>query len=109
MRLWNNSHYLCENSLEEVQGATTSSHIPPPLLQDLWQCIYHLHVERHASETWPLTKMNLQCNDRAMIRQICSIKPEDVAFLKSSQLMAKLEDLNLILREVSLVWACGAF
>ena len=36
----------------------------------------------HASETWPLTKTNLQRlqrNDRAMIRQICSIKPEDVA------------------------------
>ena len=36
----------------------------------------------HASETWPLTKMKLQRlqrNDRAMIRQICSIKPEDVA------------------------------
>ena len=32
----------------------------------------------HASETWPLTTMNLQRNDRAMIRQICSIKPEDV-------------------------------
>ena len=34
----------------------------------------------HASETWPLTKMNLQRlqrNDRATIRQICSIKPED--------------------------------
>ena len=33
----------------------------------------------HASETWPLTKTNLQPlqrNDRAMIRQICSIKPE---------------------------------
>ena len=29
----------------------------------------------HASETWPLTKTNLQRNDRAMIRQICSIKP----------------------------------
>ena len=36
----------------------------------------------HASETWPLTKTNLQClqrKDRAMFRQICSIKPEDVA------------------------------
>ena len=36
----------------------------------------------HASETWPLTKTNLQRlqrKDRAMIRQICSIKPEDVA------------------------------
>ena len=57
----------------------------------------------HASETWPLTKTNLllQGNDRAMIRQICSIKPEDVATVRSSELLAKLEleDLNLILRE----------
>ena len=68
----------------------------------------------HASETWPLTKMNLQRlqrNDRAMIRQICSIKPEDVARVRSSELLAKLqlEDLDLILRERRLVWACGAF
>ena len=58
----------------------------------------------HASETWPLTKTNLQRlqrNDRAMIRQICSIKPEDVARVRSSELLAKLqlEDLDLILRE----------
>ena len=36
----------------------------------------------NASETWPLTKTNLQRlqrNDRIMIRQICSNKPEDVA------------------------------
>ena len=38
----------------------------------------------HASETWPLTKTNLQRNDRAMITQICSIKPEDVATVRSS-------------------------
>ena len=67
----------------------------------------------HASETWPLTKTKrLQRNDRAMIRQICSIKPEDVARVRSSELLAKLqlEDLDLILREkASLVWACGAF
>ena len=55
----------------------------------------------HASETWPLTKTNLQRlqrNDRAMIRQICSIKPEDVARVRSSELTAKLqlEDLDLI-------------
>ena len=58
----------------------------------------------HASETWPLTKTNLQGlqrNDRAMIRQICSIKPEDGATVRSSELLAKLEleDLDLILRE----------
>ena len=33
----------------------------------------------HENETWPLTNMNQQCNDSVMIRQICSIKPEDVA------------------------------
>ena len=63
----------------------------------------------HASETWPLTTTNLQClqrNDRAMIRQICSIKPEDVATVRSSELLAKLEleDLDLILRERRLHW-----
>ena len=63
----------------------------------------------HASETWPLTKTNLQRlqrNDRAMIRQICSIKPEDVATVRSSESLAKLEleDLDLILRERRLRW-----
>ena len=63
----------------------------------------------HTSETWPLTKTNLQRlqrNDRAMIRQICSIKPEDVARVWSSELLAKLqlEDLDLILRERRLRW-----
>ena len=59
----------------------------------------------HAIETCPLTKTNLQRlqrNDRAMIRQICSIKPEDVARVRSSELLAKLqlEDLDLILRRL---------
>ena len=69
----------------------------------------------HASETWPLTKTSLQRlqrNDRAMIRQIYSIKPEDVARVRSSELLAKLqlEDFDIILREkASLVWACGTF
>ena len=60
----------------------------------------------NASETWSLTKTNLQRNDRAMIRQICSIKPEDLASVRSSELLAKLEleDLDLILRERRLHW-----
>ena len=63
----------------------------------------------HASKTWPLNKTNLQRlqhNDRAIIRQICSIKPEDVATVRSSELLAKLglEDLDLILRERKLRW-----
>ena len=60
----------------------------------------------HASETWPLTLTNLQRNDGAMIRQICSIKPENVATVRSRELLAKLEleDLDLILREKRLRW-----
>ena len=60
----------------------------------------------HASETWPLTKMILQPNGWAMIRQICSIQPEDMATVQISKLLAKLEleDLNLILRERILRW-----
>ena len=65
-----------------------------------------LKTELNASETWPLTKTNLQRNERAMIRQICSIKPEDVANVRSSELLAKieLEGLDLILRERRLRW-----
>ena len=60
----------------------------------------------HSSETWPLTKKNLQHNDRAMIRQICSIKPENCSMVRLSVLLSKveLEDLNLILRERRLRW-----
>ena len=58
----------------------------------------------HASETWPITKPNLQClqlNDRAMIRQICNVKPQDIVTTRSNELLARLgiEDLELILKE----------
>ena len=43
-------------------------------------------------------------NDRSMIRQICPIKPENVTTVRSSELLAKLEDLDLILRERRLRW-----
>ena len=60
----------------------------------------------HASETWPLTKpslQRLQRYDRAMIRQICNVKPQDTANIRSTELLAWLgiEDLDLILREGS--------
>ena len=63
----------------------------------------------HASETWPLTKpslQRLQQNDRAMIRQICNVKPQDTANIRSTELLAWLgiEDLNLILKERRLRW-----
>ena len=62
----------------------------------------------HAHETWPLTLPNLQRlqqNDRAMIRQICNVRPQDVVTTRSSKLLALLgiEDLDLILK----VWTCG--
>ena len=63
----------------------------------------------HASETWPVTKpclQRLQQNDRAMIRQICNVKPQDTATIRSIELLARLgiEDLDLILKERRLRW-----
>ena len=62
----------------------------------------------HASETWPLTKTNLQRNDRAMIRQICSLKPADVAAVRSSELLA-MPWPRFEREKASPVWACGTF
>ena len=63
----------------------------------------------HASETWPLTKPNLQLlqrNDRAMIRQICNVRPQDTVTTRSNDLLVRLgiEDLDLILKERRLRW-----
>ena len=63
----------------------------------------------HTSETWPLTKPNLQRlqrNDRAMIRQICNVRPQDIVTTRSSDLLVRLgiEDLDLILKERRLRW-----
>ena len=63
----------------------------------------------HASETWPLTKPNLQRlqrNDRAMIRQICNVRPQDIVTTRSNELLVRLgiENLDLILKERRLRW-----
>ena len=63
----------------------------------------------HASKTWPLTKPNLprlQQNDRAMIRQICNVRPQDIVTTRSNELLVQLgiEDLDLILKERRLRW-----
>ena len=63
----------------------------------------------HASETWPLTKPYLQClqrNDRAMIRQICNVKLQNIVTTRSIELLEWLgiEDLDLILKERRLCW-----
>ena len=56
----------------------------------------------HASETWPLTKPNLQRlqrNDRAMIRQICNVRAQDIVTTRSNELVwLGIEDLDLIWR-----------
>ena len=63
----------------------------------------------HASDTWPLTKPNiqrLQQNDSTMIRQICNVRPQDVVTTRSNELLVRLgiEDLDLILKERRLRW-----
>ena len=63
----------------------------------------------HASETWPLTKPNLQhlqWNDRTMIRQICNVWPQDIVTTRSNELLVRfgIEDLDLILNERGLHW-----
>ena len=60
-------------------------------------------------KTWPLTKPNLQHlqrNDRAMIRQICNVKPQDIVTIRFNELLARLgiEDLDCILKEIRLCW-----
>ena len=43
---------------------------------------------------------------RAMIRQICNVKPQDTATIRSTELLARLRiaDLDLILKERRLRW-----
>ena len=71
--LWTFNHNMCENRLEEVQRAATSSFSPPPLFQDMWPGVQLLCVERNASCQWDLAidKAKLatsaaewQCNDQ---------------------------------------------
>ena len=59
----------------------------------------------HASETWPLTKPNLQLLQRND-RKICNVRPQDVVTTRSDELLAWLgiEDLDLILKERRLRW-----
>ena len=99
---------MCENHLEEVQQAATSSLFKPPLFQDVAdRHVYSSCVRRavlHASETWQLTKTNLQHllrNDRVMIRQVCNVRPQGVVTTRSNELLKQfgIEDLDLILKE----------
>ena len=64
----------------------------------------------HVSESWPLKRSGLPLvwrNDRAMIRQKCNIKPEDMATVRSKKLLVQpvTDYVNLILREKSIRWS----
>ena len=54
--LWNFYHSKCENGLEKIQGAATTSLFPPPLFQD--SCMPVRLVQR---------------NDKAIISQVCNV------------------------------------
>ena len=86
--------------MEEIQGAAVCSFNLPPILQD--SCFRNAMI--HVSETLSLTKpdlQHLQRNDRAIISQICNVKPDDVATIRSNKLLAQLEIdyIDVILRE----------
>ena len=109
--LWTFNHNRCENCLEEVQGSATSPLFMPPLFQNTWPCVQLLCAAHNApcQQDWPLAKPNLQClqwNDRAMIRQICNVRPQDIVTTRSNELFVRLgiEDLDLILKERRLQW-----
>ena len=63
----------------------------------------------HGSETWPITEteqQRLRRNDRAMIRWMCNVKPEDTSTVRSVALLNKLgiKCRDVILRERRLCW-----
>ena len=88
----------------EIKSETMPVNIVQYCIQLLCTRVYSSCVQSvmlHASETWPLTKPNIQClqrNDRAMIRQICNVKPQDIVTIRS------IEDLDFILKERMLCW-----
>ena len=107
----NFNHSMCENRLEEVKEllpVLSSRHLSFKTRRRLHSsCVRSAML--YASETWPLTKPNLhrlQRNDRAMIRQICNVRPQDVVTTRSSELLARLgiKDLDFILKERRLRW-----
>ena len=92
--------------LRELKPVLSSSHLSFKKRGHVYRsCVRSAML--HASETWPLSKPSLQClqrNDRAMIRQICNVKSQDTATIRSTELLARLgiEDLDLILKETRL-------
>ena len=92
---------------KDLLPVLSSRHLPFKIRGRVYSfCVWSAIL--HASETWPLTKPNqhLQQNDRAMIRLILNVGPQDVVTTRSNELLARLgiEDLDLILKERRLRW-----
>ena len=69
--------------------------------------VYSSCAEHNANQTRPLTNLQrLQRNDRAMIRKICNVRPQDFVTTRSNKLLVRLgiEDLDLILKQRRLRW-----
>ena len=102
--------YFVHSRLQDESLKVTISKLPQGSLACTvgdFPCTGDIQLTSRSEGRFTKTNLqHLQCNDRAMIRQICSIKPEDVGRVRSSELLAKLqlEDLNLILRERRLRW-----
>ena len=106
----NDSDSFVHSGLQDESVKVTISKLPQGSLACTvgdFPCTGDIQLTSRSEGRFTKTNLqHLQHNDRAMIRQICSIKPEDVAWVRSSELLAKLqlEDLNLILRERRLRW-----
>ena len=115
-RLWTFNHNRCENRLEEVQGAATSSLFPPAtsslfppsLFQDTWPRVQLLCAECNAPSQWDLATDKAkpptsaakwgQWTDRSSMSSPKTLSPPD----PMSYLLG-IEDLDLILK-VRLSW-----
>ena len=77
----------------------------------MWPCVQLLCAERNAPCQQDLAFDKAKppasaANDRAMIRQICNVRPQDIVTTRSNELLVWLgiEDLDLILKERRLRW-----
>ena len=109
--LWTFNHNTCENRLEKFKDllpVLSSCHLSFKTRGRVYSsCVRSTML--HASGTWPLTKPNLQRlqrNNRAMIKQICNVRSQDIVTTRSNELLVWLgiEDLDLILKERRLRW-----
>ncbi|XP_056004173.1 uncharacterized protein LOC125660170 [Ostrea edulis] len=95
------------NKFRELMPILSSRHLSYKTRGRLYSTYVQITM-LYASETWPLPKPDLRLgqNDRAMVRQICRVEPEDMASVRSSELLARLgiDDLDAILREKRLRW-----